>query len=80
LGPSVLARIAYFHVQDESVIGAPFYIMERRRGVILDETFPEGYEPTSEVCLGISETVVEKLVELHSVGWREASLYDVVAA
>jgi aminoglycoside phosphotransferase (APT) family kinase protein len=71
-----LAPEPYFLCEDESIIGAPFYIMERRRGVILDEAFPEGYEPTPELCLGISETVVETLVELHAVDWREASLKD----
>jgi aminoglycoside phosphotransferase (APT) family kinase protein len=71
-----LAPKPYFFCEDESVIGAPFYVMERRRGVILDETFPEGYEPTRELCLGISETVVETLVELHAVNWREAGLED----
>jgi aminoglycoside phosphotransferase (APT) family kinase protein len=71
-----LAPEPYFLCEDESIIGAPFYIMERRRGVILDETFPEGYDPTPELCLGISETVVETLVELHAVDWREASLED----
>jgi aminoglycoside phosphotransferase (APT) family kinase protein len=71
-----LAPEPYFLCEDESIIGAQFYIMERRRGVILDETFPEGYDPTPELCLGISETVVETLVELHAVDWREASLED----
>jgi aminoglycoside phosphotransferase (APT) family kinase protein len=71
-----LAPKPYFFCEDESVIGAPFYIMERRRGVILDETFPEGYEPTPELCLGISESVVETLVELHAVDWSEAGLED----
>jgi aminoglycoside phosphotransferase (APT) family kinase protein len=71
-----LAPKPYFFCEDESVIGAPFYIMERRRGVILDETFPEGYELTPELCLGISETVVETLVELHAVDWSEAGLED----
>ena len=69
-----LAPKPYLFCENESVIGAPFYIMERRRGVILDETFPERYEPTPELCLGISETVAETLVELHSVDWREAGL------
>ena len=71
-----LAPKPYFFCEDESVIGAPFYIMERQLGVILDETFPEGYEPAPELCLGISETVVETLVELHAVDWSEAGLED----
>jgi aminoglycoside phosphotransferase (APT) family kinase protein len=69
-----LAPKPYFFCEDESVIGAPFYVMERRRGVILDEAFPKGYDPTPELCLGISETVVETLVELHTVDWRKAGL------
>ncbi len=71
-----LAPKPYFFCEDESVIGAPFYVMERRRGVVIDEAFPEGIEPAPELCLDISETVVGTLVELHAVDWRKAGLGD----
>src|SRR5215207_6157571 len=69
-----LAPKPYFFCEDESVIGAPFYVMERRRGVVVDDEFPEGVEPTRELCQGISRAVADTLVELHAVDPDEASL------
>ena len=69
-----LAPKPYFFCEDESVIGAPFYVMERRRGVVIDDSFPEGMEPDRHLCRGISETVVDTLVELHAVDPQEAGL------
>jgi aminoglycoside phosphotransferase (APT) family kinase protein len=71
-----LAPKPYFFCDDESVIGAPFYVMERREGVVIDDSFPEGVEPTEELCRGISHTVVDTLVELHAVDPWEAGLGD----
>ena len=71
-----LAPKPYFFCEDESVIGAPFYVMERRVGVVLDDSFPEDVEPDGELCRGISRTVVDTLVELHAVDFREAGLGD----
>src|SRR5215203_6931200 len=48
-----LAPKPYLFCENESVIGAPFYIMERRRGVILDDTYPERYDHTPDLCLGL---------------------------
>src|ERR687884_323126 len=44
-----LAPKPYFFCEDESVIGAPFYVMERRTGIVIDESFPEGIEPNEEL-------------------------------
>ena len=71
-----LAPMPYFFTDDESVIGAPFYVMERRTGVVLDDSFPEGVEPDGELCRGISRAVVDTLVELHAVDPTEAGLGD----
>ena len=69
-----LAPKPYFLCEDESVMGAPFYLMERREGIVVDDSFPEGIEPTEELCRGLSRTVVDTLVELHAVDWQEAGL------
>ena len=66
----------YFFCEDESVIGAPFYVMERRTGVVLDDSFPEGVEPDEELCRGVSRTVADTLVELHAVDLGESGLED----
>ncbi|HLL57534.1 MAG TPA: phosphotransferase family protein [Rubrobacteraceae bacterium] len=69
-----LAPRPYFLCEDESVMGAPFYLMERREGIVVDDSFPGGIEPTEELCRGLSRTVADTLVELHAVDWREAGL------
>jgi aminoglycoside phosphotransferase (APT) family kinase protein/phosphosulfolactate phosphohydrolase-like enzyme len=71
-----LAPRPYFFCDDESVIGAPFYVMERRRGVVVDDEFPEGIEPTPDLCRGISRTVADTLAELHAVDPEVAGLGD----
>ncbi len=71
-----LAPRPYFFTEDEEIIGAPFYVMEKRTGVVLDESFPEGVEPEEGLCRGISRTVADTLVELHAVDPWEAGLGD----
>lgn len=69
-----LAPKPYFFTEDESVIGAQFYVMERRKGVIVDESFPERVEPTEKLCRGMSQMVADTMIELHAVDWEEAGL------
>ena len=69
-----LAPKPYFFCEDESVIGAPFYVMERQEGTVVDDKFPEGVEPTRELCRRMSAMVVDTLVELHAVDWKAAGL------
>ena len=71
-----LAPKPYFFCEDESVIGAPFYVMERRKGAVIDDSFPEGEDPSEELRRGISRMVVDTLVELHAVDVEEAGLGD----
>ena len=71
-----LAPRPYFFCEDEAVIGAPFYVMERRTGTVLDDSFPDGLEPAEELCRGISRTVVDTLVRLHAVDFEVAGLGD----
>ncbi len=66
--------------EDEGVLGAPFYLMERVRGVILrgmrsnPGLGPEGLGP--EVMRRLSEALVDNLVELHGVDLEAAGLAD----
>ena len=56
---------------DTSVLGAPFYLMERRRGVILRKELPPGAD-ARRAC----ELLVDALVELHAVDYQAAGLGD----
>lgn len=60
--------------EDESVLGAPFYLMERVRGVILRASPPAGAGPTPEVMRRLSESFVENLAEIHAVDYGAAGL------
>ena len=72
LAPSPLALC-----EDPAVIGAPFYVMERRQGLVLDQELPEGWTPDPALFLGITESMVRVLVELHAVDWQAAGLGEI---
>jgi aminoglycoside phosphotransferase (APT) family kinase protein len=54
------------------VLGAPFYLMERRRGVILRKELPAGTDEAARrrVC----ELLIDALVDLHAVAYAAAGL------
>jgi aminoglycoside phosphotransferase (APT) family kinase protein len=54
---------------DPSIIGAPFYVMERIHGEVLTTTKPD--ELSGE---RIGDELVDALVELHAVDWRACGL------
>lgn len=60
------------HCDDESVIGAPFYLMERVRGVVIRDQLPDFL--TEEHRARIGDELVDSLVELHSVDVEELDL------
>jgi aminoglycoside phosphotransferase (APT) family kinase protein len=63
--------------EDESVIGAPFYLMERVRGVILrGQRPPRGITLSPEVMRKLSTALIENLAQLHAVDAAQAGLSD----
>jgi len=52
---------------DESVLGARFYVMERVPGVILRSRLPAGLELGPELARRLSAAAVETLAELHAL-------------
>jgi aminoglycoside phosphotransferase (APT) family kinase protein len=62
--PRVLATC-----DDDAVIGAPFYVMERMEGDVITSELPAGADPG-----GIGDELVDALVEVHAVDWRACGL------
>ena len=62
--------------EDVSVLGAPFYLMERVRGVILRSRLPRGVTLGPETFRRLSEALVDTLAELHAVDVTAAGLAD----
>ncbi len=68
--PAVLATCS-----DESVIGAPFYVMEKVEGHVVTDSVPDVFD-TPQQRRAMSESLVDALVEIHAVDWRAAGLGD----
>ena len=58
--------------QDESVIGVPFYLMEKVEGVVIRDRLPDGLDDTGRRRIG--EELVDALAELHAVDWQAIGL------
>jgi aminoglycoside phosphotransferase (APT) family kinase protein len=72
-----LAPRPYALCENSSVIGAPFYVMERRRGLVLDMEFPPGWTGDATLHRQITESLVQTLVDLHAVDWQAAGLGEI---
>jgi len=69
-----LAPRPYIFCADLSIMGVPFYVMERRRGAVVDDSFPPGVTPTPELCRQLSLMVVDTLVQIHALDWQGGGL------
>ena len=66
--PEVLATCP-----DESVIGAPFYVMEQVEGHVVTDEVPAALD-TVENRRRMGEELVDALVEVHAVDWQACGL------
>jgi aminoglycoside phosphotransferase (APT) family kinase protein len=58
---------------DETIIGCPFYVMERVPGEVIVWQTPPALD-TPEQRRRIGEELIDALVEIHAVDWRAAGL------
>jgi aminoglycoside phosphotransferase (APT) family kinase protein len=66
--PKVLAACA-----DDSVIGAPFYVMEKVPGHVVTQEVPAALD-TLEDRRRMGEELIDALVEVHAVDWQAVGL------
>ncbi len=59
-----LAPASYLYCEDESIIGAPFQVMERRHGTVIRRLVPEPYRDP-RLLTRIGHMVVDTLADLH---------------
>jgi aminoglycoside phosphotransferase (APT) family kinase protein len=62
------------YCDDESLIGAPFYVMERVNGVILRAQPPAGINLSPELMRRLSESCIDNLAEIHQIDYTGAGL------
>ncbi|WP_462411804.1 phosphotransferase family protein [Neobacillus sp. Marseille-QA0830] len=63
--------------EDLDIVGSPFFMMERKHGIVLDTSFPDGVEVTPDLCRQISGIMVENLAQLHSIDYRTTGLTEI---
>lgn len=71
-----LAPRAYDYCDDVAVIGAPFFVMERRRGEVVRRAIPPQFGGGNDPVANrrISEALVDALADLHDVDYRAIGL------
>lgn len=64
------------YTEDETIMGCPFYVMERIPGIILRRDLPPGMELTAQEARTLSENLIRVQCQLHSVDYVKAGLAD----
>jgi aminoglycoside phosphotransferase (APT) family kinase protein len=63
------------YCEDDSVLAVPFYVMERRRGIILRRADnPGSLDPPT--ARRLSEALIDNLARLHALDYKTAGLAD----
>ena len=72
-----LAPRPYLLCEDPSVIGVPFYLMERRRGLVIRRDTPKEIGNDLDLRRRVSEAMVDTLAQLHSVDIYSSGLISI---
>lgn len=72
-----LAPKAYLLCEDTAVIGAPFYLMERRTGIVVRQTVPDEIGDNLELRYQVSRSLVDTLADMHSIDIKETGLINI---
>ncbi len=67
---------AFAACDDESIVGTPFYLMERVHGVILRQKVPRGLTLDAPTMERVSTSTIDTLAEIHTLDYARAGLSD----
>ncbi len=66
----------YAHCEDESILGAPFYLMQRFHGIILRKDLPKDMTLDESQARRLCENLLDAQLLLHQVDYKKAGLAD----
>jgi len=71
-----LAPRAFLYCDDASVIGAPFFVMERRRGIVVRLVIPPEFGGGADAGANrrLGEALIDALADLHQADYRAIGL------
>ncbi len=64
----------FLYCETDDVLGAPFYLMERVKGLILRGNIPSEFNES--IMRGISENAISNLADMHRIDIRKSGLID----
>jgi aminoglycoside phosphotransferase (APT) family kinase protein len=67
---------AYVFCDDHAVLGADFFVMERRRGEVVRTAIPESMRAHADVGRRLAFALVDAMAELHALDPRACDLAD----
>ena len=67
---------AFLFCDDPAVIGAPFFVMERRQGVVVRRSLPDVFRDQPDAPQRMSEALVDALAAFHAVDYAALGLGD----
>lgn len=67
---------AFLYCDDQSIIGADFFVMERRQGIVVRRSMPPEFATLPDAPRRISEALVDALAEFHAVNYQAIGLGD----
>lgn len=67
---------AYLYCDDASIIGADFFVMERRRGLVVRRSMPPEFATMPDAPHRMSTALVDALAEFHAVDYEAIGLSD----
>ena len=71
-----LAPKPYFFIDDDQILGAPFYVMERLPGVVLDQALPNKDDGNEALYKEVSQSMVQTLASLHEIDYKKTNLVN----
>lgn len=71
-----LAPEAHLYCDDPDVIGAEFFVMERRTGVVVRQAMPDAFAGIDDAPQRMSRALVDTLAALHAVDYEAIGLGD----
>lgn len=67
---------AFLYCDDPAVVDAPFFVMERRHGIVVRRTMPEAFAHMPEAPRQMSATLVDVLAAFHAVDYEAIGLEE----
>lgn len=71
-----LAPKAHLYCSDETVIGAEFFVMERKEGLVVRKQMPDAYVGIADAPQQMTRALVDVLAALHAVDYEQIGLAE----